>query len=153
MRGAIVIVFISGCAGTLGHPGERAPAGVAYCEPTAIRVDTLDADGEVARSVTARCAIDGAVSLSDSSGFAVRLERREARELWRLVDEVGPLASCDRAGAPRFRITIVGDDTDEIAVCPLGGDPRFDRVLGAVLHARHRVRERVRWMDIVVARR
>ncbi len=146
MRALVLIVVCAGCFGTLGQRGHRAPPGLAYCEPVAIAIDTLDARGAVARTVTARCDAHGAVTISDTAGFHRRMAGDDVRDAW-LTAGSAPLASCAPAAGPRYRITIVGDDDVEAATCALGADARFDAILGAIMGLRHR--PQTTWMDIV----
>ncbi len=143
-RWIAILVVCASCAGALGQVGRRAPPGVAFCEPSAVRVETLDGGG-VARTVTARCEVGGVVSIDDSGGFDHRMAPDDAAALWRVFEDAAPLASCAPSAAPTFRITIVGDDGDDVASCPLGGDARFDAILAAVMGVRHPAHDR--WID------
>jgi hypothetical protein len=143
---ALVLVACAGCFGTLGQRGHRAPAGLAFCEPDAIAIDTLDASGAVARTVIARCDAHDAVTISDTDGFRRRLHGDYVRDAWTLAGSAS-LARCAPATGPgpRYRITIVGDDDVESATCALGADATFDAILGAVMGLRHR--PPMTWID------
>ena len=143
---ALALIVCAGCFGTLGQRGHRAPPGLAFCEPVAIAIDTLDAGGEVVRTVTARCDAHDAVTISDSAGFVRREHGLDVRDAWDVAGGA-PLASCPAAPGPRYRITIVGDDDVATATCALGADARFDAILGAIMGLRHR--PKTTWMDIV----
>jgi hypothetical protein len=144
---AIAFAWLGSCAGTLGSIDHRAPPGLAYCEPSAIRVDTLDARGAVARTTTARCRPDGAVLVSDSAGLILRRAGDDVAEAWSIA-AAAPLTDCAPAPGPRYRITVTGDDAIDTATCALGADARFDAVLGAVMGIRHPAP--TSWTDIVV---
>src|SRR5262245_59616898 len=119
MRARVTVIAIvcvcASCAGALGQRGRRAPAGLAYCEPSAITVERGDGG-----AIGLACHVDGRVSITDSDGYAATLAPDDAARLWDLIDQVGPLRWCAGAG-PRYWIRLVGDDgAVEHASCPVG---------------------------------
>ncbi|HTJ40755.1 MAG TPA: hypothetical protein VL463_01625 [Kofleriaceae bacterium] len=141
MRGAFALVILSGCFGALGERGHRAPPGLAYCEPHAIELAIS------LRTMRLTCDPFGRVTIADGD-YAATANREDAEALWDLIETTAPLRSCTRDDGRRFSLRFYGDDgVVEEAVCPLGADADFDRVLGAIMTIRHP--PHVRWMDVL----